>query len=52
MIPPKPAQQYVPRVYGFRIHHSSLYFKNQLDEEQQKEQRPKRIKNIRAGRMK
>uniref|UniRef100_A0A7S2MKI4 Casein kinase II subunit beta n=1 Tax=Helicotheca tamesis TaxID=374047 RepID=A0A7S2MKI4_9STRA len=28
MIPVKPTQHYVPRVYGFKIHQSSLYFRN------------------------
>jgi len=28
MIPAKPTQHYVPRVYGFKIHQSSLYFRN------------------------
>ncbi|KAL9179210.1 hypothetical protein ACHAXT_008500 [Thalassiosira profunda] len=29
MIPARPAQQYAPRVYGFRINRSSLYYRNQ-----------------------
>mmetsp|Transcript_26263 Transcript_26263/g.62429 ORF Transcript_26263/g.62429 Transcript_26263/m.62429 type:complete len:514 (-) Transcript_26263:207-1748(-) len=28
MIPAKPSQTYVPRVYGFKVHESSLFYKN------------------------
>jgi casein kinase II subunit beta len=28
MIPAKPLQSYVPRVYGFKVHESSLFYKN------------------------
>jgi len=28
MIPAKPSQTYVPRVYGFKVHKSSLFYKN------------------------
>lgn len=28
MIPMRPSQTYVPRVYGFKVHTSSLYYKN------------------------
>uniref|UniRef100_A0A7S2UQR9 Casein kinase II subunit beta n=1 Tax=Attheya septentrionalis TaxID=420275 RepID=A0A7S2UQR9_9STRA len=28
IIPAKPAQNYVPRVYGFKVHQSSLYYRN------------------------
>jgi casein kinase II subunit beta len=28
MVPTKPSQTYHPRVYGFRVHESSLYYKN------------------------
>mmetsp|Transcript_24707 Transcript_24707/g.57580 ORF Transcript_24707/g.57580 Transcript_24707/m.57580 type:complete len:176 (-) Transcript_24707:83-610(-) len=28
MVPTKPTQQYIPRVYGFKIHQSSLYYRN------------------------
>jgi len=28
MIPQRPSQKYVPRVYGFKVHKSSLYYKN------------------------
>lgn len=47
IIPPKPVQQYIPRVYGFRIHSSSLYFKNRFEEDQEKkdQQRSRRIKS-------
>jgi hypothetical protein len=31
MIPAKPAQKYVPRVYGFKVHESSLFYKNHED---------------------
>ena len=31
MIPTRPAQYYVPRVYGFRIHSSSLFHKHRDD---------------------
>ena len=28
MVPAKPTQSYVPRAYGFKIHSSSLYYRN------------------------
>jgi casein kinase II subunit beta len=31
MIPAKPGQTYVPRVYGFRVHESSLFYQNHED---------------------
>jgi casein kinase II subunit beta len=31
MIPAKPVQSYVPRVYGFKVHESSLFYKNHED---------------------
>lgn len=31
MIPSKPTQQYIPRVYGFKVNQSSLYYKNNDD---------------------
>ncbi|KAG7355564.1 casein kinase II regulatory subunit [Nitzschia inconspicua] len=31
MIPPKPAQTYIPRVYGFKVHESSLFYTNHED---------------------
>lgn len=34
MIPVKPSQQYVPRVFGFKIHQSSVYFRNNNEDEQ------------------
>ena len=32
MIPVRPSQQYVPRVYGFKISQQSLYFRNHEDD--------------------
>jgi casein kinase II subunit beta len=32
MIPSKPTQQYIPRVYGFKVNKSSLYYKNNYDD--------------------
>mgnify|MGYP000635404173 CR=1 FL=1 len=32
MIPVRPSQQYVPRVYGFKINSMSLYFRNHEDD--------------------
>lgn len=32
MIPVRPSQQYVPRVYGFKINQMSLYFRNHEDD--------------------
>jgi len=49
MIPSKPVQTYVPRVYGFRIHPSSLYFRNH-DDTQVSESRPRRNKNRQGSR--
>jgi len=48
MIPPKPAQNYVPRVFGFKVHQSSLYYRNH-DEAQVAEVRPKRNKSRQSG---
>jgi len=36
MIPQRPSQKYVPRVYGFKVHKSSLYYKNNEDGHQKK----------------
>ncbi|KAL3815309.1 hypothetical protein ACHAXA_006811 [Cyclostephanos tholiformis] len=33
MIPARPSQQYIPRVYGFRINQASLYFRNNEDDQ-------------------
>lgn len=35
MVPAKPTQNYIPRVYGFRIHTSSLYYKHRDEGPQQ-----------------
>jgi hypothetical protein len=32
MIPTKPTQEYCPRVYGFRVHESSLYYLNREED--------------------
>ena len=34
MIPVRPSQQYVPRVYGFKINQSSLYFRNNNEDDE------------------
>jgi hypothetical protein len=31
MIPSKPTQSYIPRVYGFKVNQSSLFYKNHED---------------------
>lgn len=36
MVPMKPTQEYIPRVYGFKIHSSSLYYKNNEEETAQR----------------
>lgn len=38
MVPAKPTQNYTPRVYGFKIHSSSLYYKRRDEGPQQIEQ--------------
>jgi len=48
MIPPKPANNYVPRVFGFKVHSSSLYYRNH-DEAQVTETRPRRNKSRQSG---
>lgn len=48
MIPPKPAQNYVPRVFGFKVHPTSLYYRNH-DEAQVAETRPRRNKSRQSG---
>jgi len=46
MIPTKPTQQYVPRVYGFKVHPSSLYYRNHNEAQpHSSEGRPRRSKN-------
>lgn len=32
MVPPKPSQTYVPRVFGFRVNEESLYYRGREDE--------------------
>lgn len=32
MVPSKPAQTYQPRVYGFRVNETSVYYTNRDDE--------------------
>ncbi len=46
MIPVRPSQQYVPRVYGFKIHQSSLYFRNH---EEDPDNRNRRVTRSRQG---
>jgi len=46
MIPVRPSQQYVPRVYGFKIHQSSLYFRNH---EEDPDNRNRRVGRSRQG---
>jgi len=36
IVPVKPSQQYIPRIYGFKIHQSSLYYRNREEENQRK----------------
>jgi len=36
MIPVKPQQEYIPRVYGFKINSSSLYYRNNEDASMQR----------------
>ena len=31
MVPARPSQQYIPRVFGFKIHQSSLYYRNHIE---------------------
>jgi len=45
MVPPKPTLSYVPRVYGFKINQSSLYYKNHNEAVQENQSRPRRLKN-------
>jgi casein kinase II subunit beta len=54
MIPIRPMQQYVPRVYGFRINENSLYFRNHnnntsSEEQQQQQQQQQQQTNINSG---
>jgi casein kinase II subunit beta len=37
MIPPKPTQSYVPRVYGFKVNQSSLFYRNHEEGTQQQQ---------------
>jgi len=45
IIPAKPSQNYIPRVYGFKIHQSSVYYRNHEDSQQSENIRMKRSKN-------
>lgn len=50
MIPLKPSQIYEPRVYGFKVHQSSLYYRNHEEPQQQTEvSRSRRHKNRQGG---
>lgn len=50
MIPVRPSQQYVPRVYGFKINQSSLYFRNHEDESLvQSDNRNRRARSRQGG---
>lgn len=50
MIPAKPSQLYEPRVYGFKVHPSSLYYRNHEEPPQHLEGgRPRRSKNRQGG---
>jgi casein kinase II subunit beta len=52
MIPIRPMQQYVPRVYGFRINENSLYFRNHNNNnssEEQQQQQQQHQTNINSG---
>lgn len=50
MIPIKPSQQYEPRVYGFKVHKSSLYYRNHEEPQQHTDvARPRRHKNRQGG---
>ena len=51
MIPVRPSQQYVPRVYGFKIHQSSLYFRNHEEDQlaAQNDNRNRRVNRSRQG---
>jgi len=48
IIPAKPSQNYIPRVYGFKINQSSVYYRNH-EEGPQGETRQKRNKGIRSS---
>lgn len=37
MVPSKPTQTYVPRVYGFRVNEESPYFQSREIEEEEEE---------------
>lgn len=54
MIPSKPTQSYSPRVYGFKVHQSSLYYLNREENPQQQQientQRQNRRSRHRYGR--
>jgi len=52
IVPPKPAQEYVPRVFGFKVHSSSLYYKNHEDEKKEAVARPRRKTNRASRRSK
>ena len=36
MVPTRPGQSYVPRVYGFRVNKSSLYYRNREEDQREK----------------
>lgn len=52
MIPVKPHQHYLPRIYGFKVHQSSLYYRNHEQPQitHQSESRSSRREKRRSGR--
>ena len=49
MVPTKPGQVYQPRVYGFRVNESSLYYKNR-EEDQNNRHSERQSRRSRRGR--
>lgn len=46
IIPPRPSQSYAPRVYGFKIHSSSLYYRVKDDPELVERNRQRRSRRL------
>ena len=46
MVPSKPAQTYLPRVYGFRVNETSAYYTNRDDDIRNQSQGPNKNNNV------
>jgi casein kinase II subunit beta len=50
MVPSKPSQSYVPRVYGFRVNEQSLFYRNREDDQRDQQQLDAQTRQSRRSR--